>query len=425
MRYFFLSFAVATVLAATTADGALVYDPVVTVVGDGSGALATDTGYITSIYIYADSVASQASPVSSTAFLNGGNSPRLVTSGSATSEGSLTNNPGVADAAAKGAPYGGTQYVYSAGYDAANATADVGTSTTNAPRSFGQTNVTNNVASSATVLKTQTQTDAYRGTAGSNANVRGAVGDDTGAAKYTAGNAATATGATGGWRNFASGTSTLLDATQTNVRTVELLNGRLFGSTGSGTRGLHVIDPTGTNPATLYIDTGGTSSAYEFALFDDPRFDNGTGSPLNLGFDTAYVADDRTSTSGGIQKWTWDGTLWNLQYTLKDAGLTSPQYRGLAGQLDAATGLITLFTSVETSASGGNTRLQQITDDNGALSTFTTLATLANSSGLKFRGVALSAIPEPGALLFGALVCGVIGLGVGGRRLRNKLVGRD
>jgi hypothetical protein len=59
-----------------------------------------------------------------------------------------------------------------------------------------------------------------------------------------------------------------------------------------------------------------------------------------------YIADDGNASAadGGIQKWTWNGTIWSLAYVLKDAGLTTPANRGLAGQLDAATGLFTLYT---------------------------------------------------------------------------------
>jgi hypothetical protein len=37
---------------------------------------------------------------------------------------------------------------------------------------------------------------------------------------------------------------------------------------------------------------------------------------------------------------------------------------------------------------------------------------------------AATAVPEPGAFLFGGAVCAVIGMGVGGRRLKNKLFAR-
>jgi hypothetical protein len=70
----------------------------------------------------------------------------------------------------------------------------------------------------------------------------------------------------------------------------------------------------------------------------------------------------------------------------------------LAGQLDAATGQVTLFA---TTAEAAN-RLQQVTDT-GANSTFTTLASLTSNDNLIFRGVALAPIPEPGSLAL--LVC--------------------
>ncbi len=61
---------------------------------------------------------------------------------------------------------------------------------------------------------------------------------------------------------------------------------------------------------------------------------------------------------------------------------------------------------------GSGTTGPTLTADNLIVAT-----TFAEASGV--------AIPEPTAILFGTLVCGVIGLGVGGRRLKNRLFGRD
>ena len=392
-------------VAATGARADLIYAPVVTVVGDNAGALTTDTGYTTTISIYAPSVASQASPLSSTTYANTGSGSRLVT-GFNSSEGLLTNNPGVSNAAATGVAYAGTEYVYNGGYNANTGTAAIQSSGTNAQRSFGQTNVTNSVASGAVVLQTRLRSEDH------NNNLRGAVADDSAATRYTSGDGSSTV--SGGWRNFT--TNSVLSTAPINTRSVELLGSGLYGSTGSATGaglGIHLINPSGTPDSSLYLGTGTGSSPYEFALFDDPSLSV----TLNNGFDTAYVADDRTTASGGIQKYTWNGTIWTLAYTLKDAGLTAPQYRGLAGQLDVSTGLFTLFTSVQDSTM---TRLQQVTDS-GALSSFTTLASLTTSSGSVFRGVALtSAVPEASAFFFGGLVCCALGLTKYGPRLWSR-----
>ncbi len=377
----------AAFLFGQTAAASLLYDPIVTVVGSGA-APVSGTGYTTAIHLYKHSVTGQAAPTSSVAYNDGALGSRLVTSGTATSEGSLTNNPALADLAAKGLPYVGTGYAYSAGYDAANATANVNSSGTNANRSVGRIDVAFDSLTNARVLQTQTQAAAYN-----NNNFRGANGGDLSndgtVALFSAGTGTTVS--TAGWRNFRTNTQ-LPSGTLTNVRTVETLGGRLFGSTGAGTIGIYLLDPSGVNPASLYIGTGSNRSPYEFALFNDT-----TNPAVSEGFNVAYIADDSTNFRG-IQKWTFDGTAWTQAYTLGETGIA---YRGLAGQLDPMTGLVTLFAT--TGETSGN-RLVQVTDT-GAVASFTTLATAA--SGYIFRGAALAPVPEPGAL---ALLLGAAGV---------------
>jgi hypothetical protein len=361
--------------------GTLLYDPVVTVVGNG----ATGPGgssFPTSVYLYSNSVAAQAAPVSSASYPSSSSGTRLTNSANATSEGSLSNNPKLADDAALGIAYGGTGYVYNAGYDAASGSTNVNSSATNANRSLGQTTVSANSVSNAVVLQTQTQAAAY-----SNNNIRGAVGDDTGTNLYAAG---TGGGTTGGWRDFRS--NLLISSTLTNVRTVEMLGGKLFGSTGSGNVGIYLIDPTGVTPASAMIITGSSNnhSPYEFALFNDTTNQNSVN-----GYNVAYIADDggQGSAVGGIEKWTYNGSTWTQAYILKDA---ANAYRGLAGEVDPTTGNVTLFAST-----ADGTKLQQVTDT-GVGSVFTTLATAPTNDF--FRGVALAPVPEPStwALLLAA-----------------------
>ena len=288
-RCFLAAILVAAPLFSSVASAGMLYNPVVTVVGDGTVA-ASGVGYTTSIYLYDNTVASQAAPISSASYNSGATGTRLVNSGMATSEGSLTNNPGVADAAAQGIAYTGTAYAYSAGYNAADNTASVSSAATNASRAIGDVTLSANSVSNPMVLQTQAQASAYAAN-----NIRGATGDDsgTGASLYSAGTGSPST--TAGWRNFDSNTQ-LPSGTLTNTRTVELLGGHLFGSTGSGsTVGIYLLDPTGVNPATPFITTGtsSTNSPYEFALFNNPANQSSID-----GYNVAYIADDGASGAG-------------------------------------------------------------------------------------------------------------------------------
>jgi PEP-CTERM motif len=377
--------AAAMAVVAGSASAAVIYNPVVTMIGDGTAVVGSQSR-TTSVQVYANTV--PGAPISQLAFNDGASGTRMTNSDSATSEGALSNNPGTADAAAVGAPYGGTVYAYSAGYDAPNQTGNVST-TAGISRTVGYMNATNNSLSSASVPIAQPFAATYDGN-----NIRSATGDDA-ALNFWTGGTGTA-GATGGWRYF--NTNTQLSTTNsTNVRTTEIRNGQLFGSTGAGTtpgRGIYAIGtgtPTGSgNTATLLVPTGSSSSPYEFVLIDDPS--NAASTLTTFGYDTVYVADDSsTGSGGGIQKWVWNGTTWTKTYTLND-GVGGN--RGLAGQLDTATNKVTLWAST---AAGD--KLEQVTDlGAGPLSPFTTLATVPTNN--LFRGVALttSVVPEPGTL---------------------------
>jgi hypothetical protein len=177
-------------LAATPVSAGLLFNPVVTVVGDGTNIGAA--GVSTADSVYLNSVASQAAPLSSASFNSGAAGTRLVNTFNSSSEGTLSNNPGVSDAAAQGASYAGPAYVYNAGYDAPDNTAAVNGAAANANRSLGQINVTASLATGATVLKTQTQATAYAAS-----NIRSATGDNTGTNLYSAGTSGT--GSTAGW----------------------------------------------------------------------------------------------------------------------------------------------------------------------------------------------------------------------------------
>jgi hypothetical protein len=362
-------------------------NPVVVRVGDGISTVNSNAAVVT-LQQYVAGVPTQASPASSVTFASA-DANRLVVSGSATSEGNLTNSVD-------------RGFVTLGGYDAnAGTAAVVGSS---APRVVGYASVSSGALPGGTLNPSLSSTTAYPA-----GNIRSAVSlGGAGSNTWTGGTASSANGVR---LNLETSWST----TVTNVRTVDVLSNNVFFSTGSGTQGIHLAGGTSDTPpvtAQVYISTvgtgGGTPSPYEFVLFNNP---NGNQTNLPTGnFNTAYIADDRSvANGGGIQKWQWDGTTWALQYTLAPTGVTVG-LRGLAGYWDGTNAV--LFT---TEAATTNNVLYQVADT-GAGASFTTLA--SSGANFVFRGVALAPVPEPATVL----LVGAAGLGAAGfvrRRFRR------
>jgi hypothetical protein len=237
---------------------------------------------------------------------------------------------------------------------------------------------------------------------------------------YTSGHSS-GTPNTGGVWYYNGSTFTQLSSTNqaTNLRNIEIFNNQLYVSSASGTNiGINKI---GTGLATtsgqnisLEINTGG--SPYGFVMFD-------TNNDSLL--DTAFIADDGTSTGRGLQKWTLNGTAWANSYNLLFDGATSGTgtltglatsgfagIRGLTGDYNAATGAFSLFaTTTETS----NNRLVSILDNGVTPSTYTVLASAGTNN--VFRGVDIMTIPEPSsATLLGLGFLALLGV----RRLARK-----
>ena len=168
-----------------------------------------------------------------------------------------------------------------------------------------------------------------------------------------------------------------------NGRVANIFNGQLYISTSSTTfngtgssLGIYQIGtglPTsGTPTLTNLINTGTGSSPYDYAV-----------SPNGL---TIYIADDRASASGGIQKWTSTtgaAGSFTLLYTL-GSGATNIGARGLDVDF-SGTNAVIYATTAETTSD----RLIKITDT-GAGATATTLATAASNT--IFRGVSFTPV---------------------------------
>ncbi len=211
----------------------------------------------------------------------------------------------------------------------------------------------------------------------------------------------------------------------TDVRTVEIYNGQLYVSRDSK-------QATGTNSYTSNISTYGTEPTTATApsvlagISQTVSLAAGQGNTVNAGTvpytadlspenyffanaDTLYIADGgnpKGNTSkhpnlgdGGLQKWTFNGTKWTLDYTLS-AGLNlvpdtaasgSTGLIGLTGVTNA-NGTVTLYTTNSTLTDTGQTYLYKITDTLSATAgtgeSFTVLATAAPDTNI--RGVAFA-----------------------------------
>jgi len=142
--------------------------------------------------------------------------------------------------------------------------------------------------------------------------------------------------------------------------------------------------------------------------------------------DTAFIADDRTTAGGGLEKWTFNGSAWVNSYSLlfdaaagnlsATAGTGFAGIRGLTGTLDDTTGAFTLYaTTNETS----NNRIVSIVDNGTNPTTYTTLASAG--ANYAFRGLdimtAPASVPEPSSTAL--LGLGFLAL-LGVRRLNRK-----
>lgn len=328
---------------------------VVSQIGDGSTALSGTSSIaslreMTTLGVFTNDNAIMPTAVN-------GLHRRLVTSGSATSEGQLNMSTD------------GLSLVFQ-GYDANTGTASIaGTTSATVNRVVARVDLSMNIDT------TTALSDAHSGN-----NIRSSVIDGTTA--YTA-------GAGNGVRSAlfgTAGTSTGESGTLTNARVVNKFGGNLYASSMSGTFvGINLL--SGNVATNLFGGTSGTGtpSPYDF---------------LFLNATTCYVTDDRAIASGGgLQKWTFNGSAWSLAYTI-NTGLTA----GLRNvTVDPATGTFYAISA------DGQTKLVSVVDT-GAGSSFSTLYQSTTNTNL--RGVEFIAVPTPGS----AMLLGLGGLAALRRR---------
>jgi DNA-binding beta-propeller fold protein YncE len=96
----------------------------------------------------------------------------------------------------------------------------------------------------------------------------------------------------------------------------------LYYSTGSGTQGIYKYSglPTSATTATAFLTgvAGQGTSPYDFALSPDGN--------------TLYVADNAL----GVQKFTFDGSIWTFDYNFTDSVSTADKAYGLAVDFSGA-----------------------------------------------------------------------------------------
>ena len=182
-------------------------------------------------------------------------------------------------------------------------------------------------------------------------------------------------------------TSIQLSTSVTSIRVVNIFNGQVYCTTGSGA--YKSISTVGTGLPT----TGGQTIA---VLPGMPNFaasaeDPNTFSIKPVTGDTAYIADSRAKNkNGGVQKWAYNGSTWTLLYTL-DSGLTSG-IRSIV--VDWSTPRATIYGTNNDSYMKdmpGN-KIVTVTD-NDSTSAFSAIATA--DVNFMFRGIAFA--PEAAA----------------------------
>lgn len=156
-------------------------------------------------------------------------------------------------------------------------------------------------------------------------------------------------------------------------RVVNVANGNLTFSTQSGTttRGIYQFSglPTATATPSQIITTDSTSAPVDFSFSPDATI--------------AYIADERASAGGGVQKWVNSGGTWSLSYTLS------------AGSGRGARGLAVDFSGLNPTVFATTTQNELIKIvDSGSSAAPTVLATAG--ANVAYRGLEFVPIPEPG-----------------------------
>jgi hypothetical protein len=214
-------------------------------------------------------------------------------------------------------------------------------------------------------------------------NVRSAATDDgtrfwVGGA--TSGVVAIPFGATGG--------TAIISGLPTNVRVVDVFGGQLYGTSGSGAfTNVFAIGsglPTAAGQTATSLAGMPTSGASPYAYV---FFDLDASIP---GLDRLYVADDRASPNGGVQRWSYNAATsqWVLSATLNQVTSGGAPafmaFRGVTGYVSSGTTVTLIATGADATTANS---LVVFVDDGTSTPTGTKIT--AAPTNTVFRGIAL------------------------------------
>lgn len=268
----------------------------------------------------------------------------------------------------------GNDYVFLAGYDAAAGASGVANSAgTTTQRVATRVSITGNT------------TYATLGTtAFSGNNIRSVASTDGTTFYASGGNSGIQTGSfpvsSGGVTTTQFGATT-----PTNFRVVNATNGGVYASGASGTfQGVGSFTSSTTTLLNGFPTASGPQN-YDFV------FANAS---------TIYVADDRTSTSGGLQRWNLSSGTWSLAYTINVPGITTGTFAGLRGLTsftDPTNGQVDFYAvSTDNRLIGVTDLLSNTTNAGASVSALVGQGFFGTNANYAFRGVEL--IPAPGSL---------------------------
>lgn len=308
--------------------------------------VVSTSGLLTNVsaFVFVDEYATNGTFIQSLPIpTNGPN--QLVLTANATAEGALTRSPN-------------GRWICFAGYSAGVGVTNIPFSfTTNIPRCIA----TMDGAGQFTVVSTN---PAYYNTN----NIRGVASD--GVSNFWSVGNISATGIGGlVYYGFDAPGIRILSG---GFRTVNIFNGQLYYTAAAN--GVSAYSSLPTNPATgtVVISTAATPSCYALSI--------------NPSGNLAYVSDDSQNASGGVLRYTNNGTTWTFSYRL-GTGVSGTGARGLAVDWAGPNPVIYASTSDNTFFGNPSNRLIRIVDT-GNGSPATTLASANTNSS--FRGVAFA-----------------------------------